>query len=169
MLAYAFGIGSSICCCCYNSYICIVVVTKCHLLSTSLMIHFQGWSLMLDSMSHSESSLSSAWQSTDSPAKAPQYLTTFVSEIATRQHSWSTSRHQLVISSHCMASNFHTSRFYCWAALNLLLDYLRDHGFSSASFRSSLKTFLFSSYHAYSGLVATAMMCSINAQINVTI
>ena len=82
--------------------------------------------------------------------KAPQYLMdccTLTSDIAIRQRLRSATRHQLNVSRH-RCSRFGRRAFSVAGprAWNLLPDYLRDPSLSSDSFRSVLKTYLFTTH-----------------------
>jgi len=80
-------------------------------------------------------------------SRATQYLIdccTLTSDIASRQRLRSATRHQLNVPRHC-CSRFGRRAFSIAGprAWNLLPDHLRDPSLSSGSFRSVLKTYLF--------------------------
>jgi len=82
--------------------------------------------------------------------QASQYLIdccTLMLDIAGRQRLWSAVRHQLNVPWHC-CSRFGRRAFSIAGprAWNLLPDHLRDPSLSSGSFRSALKTYLFTTH-----------------------
>jgi len=87
-------------------------------------------------------------------SKAPKYLTdccTPVSEIASRRHLRSASRHHLSVPRYRLTTfgrrAFSVAGLRVW---NSLLDSLRDPALSSSNFRQLLKTYFFNRYSAYS-------------------